>query len=209
MAGVAVLRSDAQLAAAAAAGDDLAFATLARRHARLLNWAVGRYRLPGQDRQDVLQEARIALLGACRSFDPAGGSAFAVFAVMCVRRKLTTALRLAQAQRHRVLNEAASLDAPLTARAHERDILADTVADRCVGVDPHEVAVSRQRMRHLSLLPGRLSDIEAAVLAAHLDGCSYAEISAVTGLAGKSVDNALQRARHKAASHMASFEEAA
>ena len=43
----------------------------------------------------------------------------------------------------------------------------------------------------------RMADLERRVLAAYLDGKSYQEIAAMLGRHVKSIDNALQRVKHK------------
>jgi RNA polymerase sporulation-specific sigma factor len=59
-------------------GNEVAFAELARTYRRLIGHEAQRIYLPGADREDVLQEALLALHAAVMSYD--GEHSFTVFA---------------------------------------------------------------------------------------------------------------------------------
>jgi RNA polymerase sigma factor (sigma-70 family) len=82
--------TDADLLAAAYAGDRSAEDALIHRHAGLVGAAVKQSRYPSSvDRDDLEQVGRIALLGAIRakSFDPARVK-FTTYAATCIRRAI-------------------------------------------------------------------------------------------------------------------------
>ena len=81
---------------AAQRGDRRAQEELLRRYEPLVGHIVRRLRLPCRcERADIAQEARIALLGAIRAWQPARGP-FHPFAAHCVHTKTATALSTAR-----------------------------------------------------------------------------------------------------------------
>ena len=94
---------------AAQRGDARAQEELLRRYEPIVIHVVRRLRLPRRcERADIAQEARIALLGAIRAWQPRRGP-FAPFAVRCVRTKTATALSSARTHKHQLLGRASSL----------------------------------------------------------------------------------------------------
>lgn len=79
------IHSDEALAAMATRGNGPAFSELARRHSRLVAWAMGR-RAPGLASDDLRQEALVGLLEACHAEREAG--TFTAVAQDCVRRRV-------------------------------------------------------------------------------------------------------------------------
>jgi|SRR5215207_847829 len=97
--------TDAFLAARTADGDEAAFAELARRYRPLMvSAAVGAP--PGLDREDLRQEALLALLATCVVYDRSKGP-FAGLACRNVRRSVNKARHAARVQASRALGRAA------------------------------------------------------------------------------------------------------
>ncbi len=145
------------------------------------------YTLPGSDRDDVRQEALIALWVAATDWRPDGGASFPTFARMVVRRRLDTCLKLATRRKHEPLNRAVT-----------------------VALDPDgEPAAIVDLLPHLHQVTDRVEGREqlAAVIRCIRDDLSAVERRAVVGIASglsyveigpwKAVDNALARARRK------------
>ena len=64
--------------------------------------------------------------------------------------------------------------------------------------DPEELLIGRESYVSIeSRIDEALSPLERRVLAAYLDGKSYQEIAQMLGRHVKSIDNALQRVKHK------------
>ena len=189
------LRSDETLCGLAAAGDHNAEACLAARYSRLVRACARPYFLAGGDSEDLLQEGMIGLLSAIRGFDPAREANFQTYAEVCVRNRLLSAVRMAGREKHEPLNSSVSLETPLYDESplpyQERQPLAES---------PEELLIGREEWKsHLSALKAILSGFEGTVLELYLGGLSYAEIAGQTGKPLKSVDNAVQRIRRKAA----------
>jgi len=97
--------SDGFLARRAAAGDDVAFAELARRYRPLIRY----YSVEapaGIDVDDLRQAALLGLLDTCRKHDPAKGP-FRALAKSNVRSRVNAARKHARALKHRLLSDAA------------------------------------------------------------------------------------------------------
>jgi RNA polymerase sporulation-specific sigma factor len=149
---------------------------LARHHA-------DQYTLPGAERQDVRQEADIALWIACRSFDPDRGAAFKTFASLVITRRLATLVKAALAAKHQPLNDSLRVATNL-----------DDETDRLVELlpGPHDterVVVMRDTLTRLTIAVSQLTPLERAAVAHAANGERYAD--------DKSVDNALTRSRAK------------
>lgn len=153
------------------------------RHTRLVRACARPLFLAGGDNEDLVQEGMIGLLDAIRSYETERETPFEAYAALCIRRRMISAVRAASARKHAPLNESVPLDEP-----------------QDLGSDPEAELLSRERTRELTeALRGRLTPTERSVLELFLDGFSYREISQRVGRAPKSVDNAVQRIRRKAA----------
>ncbi|WP_123927118.1 sigma-70 family RNA polymerase sigma factor [Thermodesulfitimonas autotrophica] len=157
-----------------------------------LRWAAARaeaLRDPAISREDLEQEARIALWQACKTYDPALSS----LKTWC-KRHVEFAVRAflrVQSRKGRVFQR--SLDEPVDEK--ERRTLGETVP---CSVAPAEDSLSdtdflRWLIRELDLTP-----LESLALRVHLLGGSYREVEEATGISWKSLDNAWQRVRRKA-----------
>ena len=130
--------SDGFLAGRAAAGDEAAFAELARRYRPL----IGRLTLgppAGVGVDDLRQEALLGLLDACRYYQPAKGP-FPALARINVRWRVNSARMAARAAKHRILSHA----------VRDGEDRMNWLAERTPapeGADPAVVVVLRDELR--------------------------------------------------------------
>jgi RNA polymerase sigma factor (sigma-70 family) len=111
--------------------------------------------LPGGDRDDLAQEARVGVIDAARTWDPARGVPFSNFAWLCATREARMAVSAARARKHQVLNTACSLERSVSSDAddgdgapHEeclRSAVGDLVARR--DDDPVAKTLAREELR--------------------------------------------------------------
>jgi RNA polymerase sporulation-specific sigma factor len=170
-----------RLARRAQDGDEAAFAELARSLTPLLRSEAQRIYVPGADRDDVAQEALVALHRAVLAYD--GRRRFSALAITVIRRRLVSMLKAALRAKHQPLD-----DLRLEQTDEHGHQLGQWIADRAPG--PFEQLQQREQLRQVAAAAGRLSELERRVLAGSLDGRSYAQLGPT-----KRVDNALQRAR--------------
>ena len=129
-------------------------------------------------------------------YDPKEGASFSSFAGLCVSRQMYTAIKASQRKKHLPLNSYVSLNKPIYEEESDRTLLDVITEGR--SADPEELLIGRESYVSIeSRIDEALSPLERRVLAAYLDGKSYQEIAQMLGRHVKSIDNALQRVKHK------------
>lgn len=158
-----------------------------------LRWAAARapaLRDPAVDKEDLEQEARIALWQACRTYDPS----ISPLKVWCWRhvKFAVTNFVVVQHRKRRALQ--LSLDAPVD--EGKCWMLGETVAcpTRTAEERLADTDFVRWLVKNLDLTP-----IEALALRVQVLGGTYKQAEETTGMPRKSLDNAWQRVRRKAA----------
>lgn len=168
----------------------LALETLIRRHMGLVRQCARSLYLAGADHDDLLQEGMIGLLTAARTYQPENGSPFSYYASLCIRRRMISAIRSAVAQKHAPLNDSVSI----------QTFSFESVSDTSLKADPeHRIIDQEDFNEFMTALQAKLSAVERQVLPLYLDGLSYRQIAQQIRRPVKSVDNAIQRIRKKAA----------
>lgn len=153
------------------------------------------YFLLNGSKEDLLQEGRLGLFKAMRDFRAEIGIPFCRFALQCIQRQCLTAIKTSLRQKHLMLTETVSLSQPISFKNTEatlEDLISDPKSDEA------EKSIIRdddfQQCRHL--LKSSLSPYEYDVLLAWLQGSRYDAIAKSLQRSNKSIDNALQRAKH-------------
>ncbi|MCD8356121.1 MAG: sigma-70 family RNA polymerase sigma factor [Clostridia bacterium] len=184
--------SDEQLCTMAQQGDRAAEELLAVRYFSVVKACSRPYFLAGGDGEDLIQEGMLGLLKAVRAYEVGRNVPFEAFARMCITRRVYSAVSAASAAKHEPLNHSESI--AKTPLFDENSKAVHVVSDPVNLV----IDMEEYRERHQKL-EASLSAFESRVLALYLDGCSYEEMAAEVGKPVKSVDNAIQRIRRKAA----------
>lgn len=149
------------------------------------------YYIPGGDFDDLMQEGRLALVRAYKSYDSEQQVPFPAYAALCIRRQLQDFIRSRRRKKHRVLNQAhrfeneEEIDEAATTSHPEWDLLAQEA-----------FATLRSLIRDL------LSSLEREVLKGYLQGKSYATMARELDKNEKAIDNALHRCRKKLGQQM-------
>lgn len=189
-------QTDEALIAASRAGDVAAEEFLYEKYKNFIRGRARSYFLVGADREDIIQEGMIGLYKAIRDFNPEKPGSFRNFAELCVTRQMITAIKAATRQKHIPLNSYVSLNKPIYAEGPERTLV-DILSAARVN-DPEESFISQETYTHLEgRLKQALSPLERETLSLYLDGRSYVEIAELLGRQPKTIDNALQRVKHK------------
>ena len=195
-------RTDEQLCDMAAAGDRGAEELLVTRYYGLVRVCARPLFLAGGDGEDLIQEGMFGLLRAIREYQADKTASFRTFAEVCIRNRLYSALRAASRDKHHALNESISLDTPFF---DSTSYLSGAFTPG--NTDPELLVIDRDRVAGLlESTRKQLSEFEAKILGYYLEGLSCHEIAKAVGKSPKSVDNAVQRVRRKAARHISSGE---
>ena len=105
-----VKMSDEELVKKAQDGDNSALETILLRYKNLVWSKAKTYYIAGADEDDMMQEGLIGLYSAVKKFDGTRFPFFKVFALVCVKRRMLSAIKEASRQNHKPLNSYISLD---------------------------------------------------------------------------------------------------
>ena len=170
------------------AGDMVAFELLSAKYRPLLISAVNgimsakSFSLSESDRDDLMQEALLALYKAACSYKQQDNVRFGLYAKVCIRNGVVNAAERFSRQ------NASFLDA-------EEPVFEDTV-DTEATPEEYLIAVERADEIH-SFMEKALTAYEKKVFSLHLAQRTYAEIADTVGKDIKSVANAIARVRAK------------
>src|ERR1700751_2378730 len=193
---------DEQLVGCAKGGNEFASEYLINKSRNFVRVKAKAYFLVGADREDIIQEGMIGLYKAIRDFNPELQTSFRAFAELCITRQVITAIKTATRQKHGPLNNYISFSRPVLTDDEGERTLGDLLPTVAVS-DPADLVISAERIRALQEhFDTVLSDLEAEVLRLYVDGKSYQEIAEVLKRHVKSIDNALQRIKHKLDGHL-------
>ncbi len=184
---------DEELSALARQGDRDAEETLVKRYTRLVRQLSRPFYLAGGDSDDLIQEGMIGLMCGVREYDGTRLASFRTFAEICIRNRLYSAVRAAARDKHTPLNQSVPLEIPFFDGQ-------GPVSGAMVGENPEDLIIGREGVQDaLSDVRKQLSDFEAKILGYYLDGLTIREMAKAVSRSPKSVDNAVQRIRRKAA----------
>ncbi len=162
-------------------GDYSYLGVIIERHKQIIEGIISRYSDCGIDRDDLFQDATLALLSAINSFD-ADKSSFTTFVSVCITRAINDVVRAANAKR-RVPEKMLT---PL-----EDVVLTDEAS-------PERILIEKESYRLLAdNIKVDLSTLEYRVLCEFLSDKTYADIATELNISLKSVDNTLRRIRKK------------
>ena len=190
--------SDEQLCARAAGGDQNAEELLVQRNFQLVRKLARPFYLAGGDSDDLIQEGMIGLVCSVREFDGSKPASFHTFAEICIRNRLYSAVRAAARDKHSPLNQSVPLELPFF------DCQTSLYGARRME-NPEDLIIGREGVEDaLNGVRRQLSEFEAKILGYYLDGLTIREMAKAVSRSPKSVDNAVQRIRRKAARHLIS-----
>ena len=146
----------------------------------------------GVERDDIYQEAWIALINALRTFDSTKEISFKTYAGVCIRNRIISFLKSNSGKKFSPLNDSVSIDSEFFDGLVNSSDIADKLSD------PESEFITNETNRLLKIqISTILSDFEFKVLTFYLNGLSYDTMAHLLSTSTKAVDNALQRTRSK------------
>lgn len=115
---------------------------------------------------------------------------------MCIERQIATALKTANRQKHKPLNESYSLDKNIFEDDEEATYIEMLKSRTNESPENKYIDDESKRMLEENVM-ANLSAMEKKVLSLYLKGKKYAEIAIIVEKDEKSIDNALQRIKKK------------
>ncbi len=188
--------TDEELVLKAQKNDEASVNLLLTRYKHLVNKIARSYFLADGDSEDILQEGMIGLYKAIINFDPAKNVSFKTFASTCIRHQLQSAIKVSSSEKNKILSSAISIsDSPLDEEDGDLEIFIPSSLP-----SPDDKVLEKERFKEIKdKIIDTLSALELKVLSLYLKGYSYQEISSLSGLSKKSIDNALTRIKNKLA----------
>lgn len=190
--------SDERLCALSRGEDREAEEILVKRYNRLVRKLARPYYLAGGDSDDLIQEGMIGLIYGVREYDQDKQASFRTFAEICIRNRLYSAVRAAARDKHTPLNQSVPLEIPFF-DSHT------AICGALSQTNPEDLIIGQEGAQDTLIdVCKQLSQFEAKILGYYLDGLTIREMAEAVSRSPKSVDNAVQRIRRKAARHLIS-----
>ena len=191
--------SDEELIVRYRDGDTDAMDFIFERYKHLVRKKAKAMFLAGGDNDDLIQEGMIGLYKAIRDYNTDREASFATFASMCINRQMITAVAASNRKKSMPLNTYVSYDMPAGGDEDSDMRLVDILQSQ-TELNPEKLLIDKEHNWDLkSRLKEVLSTFEQQVLTYYLEGMDYTAIAKKMQKPPKSVDNALQRIRSKAA----------
>lgn len=188
---------DLELIRRVRAGEEGARESLVLKYIPMVKYIIRNYYSSFLDFEDLVQEGLIGLLSAIEEYKPERYDVkFSSFAYLCIIRRVYNVIKQSTGNKHRLLNEAASLQTPVG--SDDGRTMLDFVAAPLNQFDP-EKALEEKYVDEVigQVLRNHLSLLEYAVISRLLKGYSAREIEEEIGVGLKVIDNARTRVRAK------------
>lgn len=188
--------TDEQIVSCIHASDTEAMDYLLKKYNKLIKKETRTLYLIGGESEDLIQEGMLGLFKAVRDYDQEKGASFSTFAKICIDRQLYTAIAAAKRKKHFPLNTYISFYVGVN--EEEPDVSLLDILEADAYSNPEMRLIDAEQINALQKnMDVRLSGFEKQVLQLYLKGLSYSEIGQTLGKTVKSIDNAVQRIRHK------------
>ena len=190
-------RTDEELVQMIKLGIEEAEEELFARYKPVVSSVARSYFLMGAELDDLIQEGMIGLYKACQKFSEKQAS-FKTFAYLCIKRQIQTAVKQANRQKNKMLNNYISLDSQGGYKTGENGEDEAVLILPSKELSPDAEMIQKENYKEIvKKIKSALSPLELKVLTLYLKGNSYQTISVEVGKSCKSVDNLLYRIKNK------------
>ena len=148
----------------------------------------------GIDYNDLYQEGLIGINSAIKNYKDQKDIKFSTFVFMCIKRKMLTAVKIANRKKHMILNESYSID--YHNDEDDKNGFQNLVYDTTASIE--DLLVSKEDSKLFNELINReLTDFEKQVYDLRITGFSHNEICKLLNKTPKSIEAVLYRIRTK------------
>ena len=170
--------------------------TIYKKYAPVINYYAKKYSNlvigKGIDENDLYQEGLTGLNQAINSYKNQKDVKFSTFAFTCIKRKMLTAIKIANRKKHSILNESYSLDFKLD---DDGDSFDNSII---INSGLEDLLVSKEKEAYYKKkIIEVLSPLEKKVFELKLSNFTNEEIAAILSKSYKSIETALNRIRIK------------
>lgn len=154
------------------------------------------YFLIGSDFDDILQEGMIGLYKAIQNYDQTKNDNFSSFASMCIHRQIQSAVKIANSKKNLPLNDyfSINIEGEIESDNEKSPQIILVTKDRVV----EKVSLEKEKNSEIiKSIKEVLDERQFRVLLLYLNGYSYQEISNITDIKLKTVDNTIQAIKKK------------
>ena len=198
------LLSDEELIELIHKGDETAETLLFERYKDMVVKISRGYFIVGGDLEDLIQEGMIGLYKAINNYSPDKDASFKTFAIICIKHKIQSAIKKANANKNKLLSSAISFQNFSNGDSESLDFLP---VELILTNSPDEKVIDKENYEKLKqTIKECLSVMEYTVLGLYLQGYSYKEISKNLQISSKSIDNSLTRIKAKLKKRLANEE---
>lgn len=177
-------------------GDSESMEALIARYMWIARSKARKYFLVSGSYDDLLQEGLMGIFKGIRDYDPEKNDNLSAFISMCVGSQIKDAIRSSSRAKHKLLNDAVSLD------GLDNNLPSEFIYDPVHNyIEREGVESFYQKMSQL-FKPEQLK-----ILKYYFEGYTYTEISDLTGIPVKKVDNTLHQIKTKIKKNKELFEQ--
>ena len=194
-------KEDIDLVKLAQTGDADAQEKLMRKYKKIVKIKSHCYYMIGADEDDIIQEGMIGLLKAIRNYEADKGAQFRTFAGTCITRQIIDAIRGANRDKHKILNDSIPLEKSIK-QENEEMVLSDIIQEKNM-LSPEDTMIVKDAIQYINDNGEEIfSSFETEVLRYAAEGKTSKETARALGKADKSVNNAMQRIKKKIISYL-------
>ncbi|MEF9983596.1 MAG: sigma-70 family RNA polymerase sigma factor [Oscillospiraceae bacterium] len=167
----------------------ITFEFLAKKYMPLINGRAAFFSKYGIENEELIQEGLLGLYSAFQHYDSTREASFKTFAAHCINNKMISFIR--------TLNTNQSIPMKNYVPLNE-DFENFLIDDAFYSQDPQEIFFKNEDMENQkNIITSSLSAFEKEIINFYLNGYSYKETADILSCSEKSVDNAIQRVKHK------------
>ncbi len=181
-------KEELDLVAKAKSGDPLAIETIIKKYTWLPRSIARKYFLTNGTLDDLVQEGMMGIFKAIRNYDPDKNNNLFSFIAMCVDSQMKDAIRISARPKHKILSDAVNIEDVDNGQSLPAEYVYDPI---------HNYIEKEGVENFYTSLEKLVKPQQMQVLKYYFEGYTYVEISDLTGLPTKKIDNIIYQIKTK------------